>query len=216
MRPEAPAWERSTFFQLLNGALPTRMSNSKRNPVSIILILGSLCVVTPFAIDMYLPAFSHIAAEFHTSTSAISLSLSTYFVGFALGQIIYGPTSDRFGRRPTFMLYLCAAACAVPLLAAARQPVLILLFASIAAFFGTGFFTGSAIIGSELFPTQARATALGISYNVARGLSALAPLTIGALSERHGLSWAFGASAIAFAAAALFAWFLPETQGASL
>jgi len=101
-------------------------------------------------------------------------------------------------------------------LAAARQPAFILLFTSIAAFFGTGFFTGSAIIGSELFPTQARATALGISYNVARGLSALAPFTIGALSQRYGLSWAFGTSAIAFAAAALLGLLLPETQGASL
>jgi MFS family permease len=132
------------------------------------------------------------------------------------GYLLFGVAADRFGRRPTFVLYLCAAACAVPFLAAARQPALILVFACIAAFFGTGFFTGSAIIGSELFPTHARATALGISYNVGRGLSALAPLTIGALSERHGLSWAFGASAIAFAAAAVFGLLLPETQGTAL
>ena len=43
--------------------------------------------MTPFAIDMYLPAFSRIVAEYKTTTSAISLSLSTYFVGFALGAI---------------------------------------------------------------------------------------------------------------------------------
>ena len=56
----------------------------------------------------------------------------------------------------------------------------------------------------------------GGEYNVARGLSALAPFTIGALSQRYGLSWAFGTSAIAFAAAALLGLLLPETQGASL
>src|SRR6201992_3492874 len=65
----------------------------------ILVLLGALCVVTPFAVDMYLPAFSAIAAEYGTTTSEISLSLSTYFVGFALGQILYGPLLDRFGRK---------------------------------------------------------------------------------------------------------------------
>ncbi|MGB6973101.1 MAG: MFS transporter, partial [Terracidiphilus sp.] len=134
--------------------------------------------------------------------------------GMLPGYLCFGYFADRLGRRPAFIGYLVCAALAVPCLAAARQPAFILLFASIAAFFGTGFFTGSGILGSELFPTQARATALGISYNVARGLSALAPLTIGALSLRYGLSGAFLASAVAFAAAAIIAWFLPETLGA--
>ena len=149
-------------------------------------------------------------------TTGVASFIAALFTGLFIGTLLCGFLADRFGRRPTFVVYLLAAACAVPLLAAARQPVLILLFATIAAFFGTGFFTGCAIIGSELFPTQARATALGISYNVARGLSAFAPLTIGALSEQHGLSWAFGASGIAFAAAALLGLLLPETQGAVL
>lgn len=74
----------------------------------------------------------------------------------------------------------------------------------------------SGIIGSEISSTQNRATALGISYNVAHGLSALARLTIGALSERHGLAWAFGASAVAFAMATLMALLLPGTRGVEL
>ena len=63
------------------------MLTHNRSNLWILLLLGSLCIVTPFAIDMYLPAFSRIAADFHRSTPEISLSLSTYFVGFALGQI---------------------------------------------------------------------------------------------------------------------------------
>ncbi|QHN04662.1 multidrug effflux MFS transporter [Granulicella sp. WH15] len=83
----------------------------------IIVLLGALCVVTPFAIDMYLPAFSTIATEFLTSTPQISLTLSTYFVGFALGQMIYGPLLDRFGRkRPLYVglvvYILCSIGCA--------------------------------------------------------------------------------------------------------
>jgi MFS transporter, DHA1 family, multidrug resistance protein len=74
--------------------------------------------VTPFAIDMYLPAFMKIAVEFGTSTSEISISLSTYLVGFALGQLVLGPLLDRFGRRRPLhagltMFILCSVGCAI-------------------------------------------------------------------------------------------------------
>lgn len=137
-------------------------------------------------------------------------------VGMLPGYLLFGVFADRFGRKRTFAFYLAAAAASIPVFAGARQPGSILASACVAAFFGTGFFTGSGIIGSELFPTRSRATALGISYNVARGLSALAPLTIGALSERHGLAWAFAASAVAFALAVCTSLLLPETRGMEL
>ena len=151
-----------------------------------------------------------------TALSLTGFLVTVNLVGMLPGYLLFGVFADRFGRKRTFAVYLAAAAAAVPLLAGARQAGWILVFACVAAFFGTGFFTGSGIIGSEIFPTDSRATALGISYNVARGLSALAPVTIGALSERHGLAWAFGASAVAFAAAACVALLLPETRGVEL
>ncbi len=104
----------------------------------------------------------------------------------------------------------------MPPFALARQPWLILLTASITAFFGTGFFVGSALLGSELFPTPIRATALGLSYNTARGVSALAPFIIGAIGESHGLGWGFASCGVAFALAALAAWRVPETIGREL
>jgi DHA1 family bicyclomycin/chloramphenicol resistance-like MFS transporter len=66
----------------------------------IIWILGALATVTPFAIDLYLPAFSQIANDFGTTVSTVSLSVSSYFIGMAMGQILYGPLLDRFGRKP--------------------------------------------------------------------------------------------------------------------
>ena len=151
-----------------------------------------------------------------TAVSLTGFLVTINLVGMVPGYQLFGVAADRFGRRPTLIGYLLAAAAAVPVLASARQPPLILVAACIAAFFGTGFFTGSGLIGGELFPTTIRATALGISYNVGRGLSALAPATIGALSERHGLAWAFTASAVAFASAAITALFIPETLGTEL
>lgn len=71
----------------------------KHNLTLIIWILGALATVSPFAIDLYLPAFSQIAADFRTTPAQISLSISSYFIGMAIGQIMYGPLLDRFGRK---------------------------------------------------------------------------------------------------------------------
>jgi len=75
-----------------------RISGMQRNRL-IIFILGALATVTPLAIDLYLPAFTQIAEDFHSTPATISLSVSSYFIGMALGQILYGPLLDRFGRK---------------------------------------------------------------------------------------------------------------------
>src|ERR1700757_3644147 len=67
--------------------------------ISIILILGSLTALSPFSIDMYLPGFPAIAQDLATSVAKVSLSLSSFFIGISLGQLLYGPLLDRFGRK---------------------------------------------------------------------------------------------------------------------
>jgi DHA1 family bicyclomycin/chloramphenicol resistance-like MFS transporter len=65
----------------------------------LILILGALSTISPFSIDMYLPGFPAIAADLGTSISIVQLSLTSYFIGIAAGQLLYGPVLDRFGRK---------------------------------------------------------------------------------------------------------------------
>ena len=77
----------------------TNQLSTKKQNALLILILGSLEALTPFSIDMYLPAFTQIASDLQTTTAKVSFSISTYFIGFALGQIIYGPMLDYFGRK---------------------------------------------------------------------------------------------------------------------
>ncbi|MEK7673205.1 MAG: multidrug effflux MFS transporter [Patescibacteria group bacterium] len=88
-------------------------TRSKRANFFLILMLGLLSTVTPFSIDMYLPAFPEIADDLQTSLANVSFSVSAYFIGFALGQIIYGPLLDRFGRkRPLYAglsIYIAAS-----------------------------------------------------------------------------------------------------------
>lgn len=65
----------------------------------ILLILGLLCAFAPMAIDLYLPSFSVLAGVFEVSIEQVQKSLAAYFVGLAIGQLVYGPLADRFGRR---------------------------------------------------------------------------------------------------------------------
>ncbi len=64
----------------------------------IILLLGLLTAIGPLSIDMYLPGFETIAKELHTSIAHVSMSLSSYFIGISVGQLLYGPLLDRFGK----------------------------------------------------------------------------------------------------------------------
>ncbi|EOC1333340.1 Bcr/CflA family multidrug efflux MFS transporter [Cronobacter turicensis] len=75
--------------------------------------LAGLSVLGFLATDMYLPAFAVIEADLHTAPSAISASLSLFLAGFALAQLVWGPLSDRFGRRPVLLagLGIFALAC---------------------------------------------------------------------------------------------------------
>ncbi len=79
---------------------------TKQRYISLILILGSLTALGPFSIDMYLPGFSAIATDLNTTVNKVSLSLSAYFIGISLGQLLYGPLLDRFGRKKPLYLGL--------------------------------------------------------------------------------------------------------------
>ena len=72
---------------------------TKKRKFLTILILGLLTAVVPFSIDMYLPGFPEIANSLDTTVSKVALSLSSFFIGIALGQLAYGPILDRFGRK---------------------------------------------------------------------------------------------------------------------
>jgi len=72
----------------------------KRNRyILLILILGSLSTISPFSIDMYLPGFPAISEDLGVNISQVQLSLTAYLVGIAVGQILYGPLLDRYGRK---------------------------------------------------------------------------------------------------------------------
>jgi len=70
----------------------------------IILILGALSAFGPLAIDFYLPGFPAIALAFGTDERHVQLTLASYFLGLSIGQLVYGPVADRFGRRKPLLV----------------------------------------------------------------------------------------------------------------
>jgi MFS family permease len=147
-----------------------------------------------------------------TTTLLVVLNLFGMFPGYAS----FGWVADHLGRRRAFLIYTLIAALLIPLYAEARSSSVLLLVGTLVAFFGTGIFSGSGIMGSEIFPTAIRARALGITYNGARALSSVAPLVIGRVGQTKGLSWAFYLCAAGYLLAALMTTQLPETKGKHL
>ena len=88
------------------------------NHQKLLLILGAIVAAGPLSIDMYLPALPALQEYFNADASTVQLSLSSYFIGLAIGQLVYGPVSDRVGRlgplRFGLIVYILASiACAI-------------------------------------------------------------------------------------------------------
>jgi DHA1 family bicyclomycin/chloramphenicol resistance-like MFS transporter len=108
-------------------ASPTPLT--EKAPWPLVLLLGSLTALGPLAIDMYLPSLPAISKGLHASPGEVGVTLAAFFAGLGLGQLVYGPLSDRVGRRgpliagvATFLVgsVLCAAAPSIWLLVVAR------------------------------------------------------------------------------------------------
>jgi MFS family permease len=138
-------------------------------------------------------------------------------LGAFFGYLSFGFISDKLGRRRTFILYMVAAAVLVPFYGQmARHSGILLAVGPLLGFFGHGYFSVFGAMLSELFPTRVRATAQGLTYNIGRGLGALAPLTIGTLAETQGIGSALALTSAFFLAGALLILLVPETRGKAL
>ncbi len=152
----------------------------KKNSVVLVLILGALTAVSPFSIDMYLPAFQQIATSLHTTVPKVSLSLSSYFIGMALGQLLYGPLLDRFGRkRPLYaglVLYIIATiACIL-----SHNVEMLIAYRLLQALGGCAAGVASVAMVRDFFPEQERAKVFSMLMLILSVSPLFAP-TIGSL-----------------------------------
>ena len=159
---------------------------TKQRYLFLIIILGLLTALSPFSIDMYLPAFQDIAKSLGTTTEKVDLSLSSFFIGLAFGQLIYGPLMDKYGRkRPLYFgmgLYIlasigCSLSRSVDMLIAVR---LLQAIGSCAAG------VASMAMVRDLFPVKESAKVFALLVLVLGASPLVAPTTGGYLADSFG------------------------------
>lgn len=176
------------------------MTRSRRSNLLVILILGALSTVSPFSIDMYLPAFPQIARDLGTTPAEISFSVSGYFIGLALGQLFYGPLLDRYGRkRPLYAglsLFVVASLGCV----AVRSPGLFVASRLLQALGGCVAQVGAVAMVRDFFPARESAKILSLLMLVLSVSPLFAPSIGSVVATTAGWPWIF----VILAAFALF------------
>jgi MFS transporter, DHA1 family, multidrug resistance protein len=177
----------------------------------IILILGALSTVSPFSIDMYLPAFPQIAHDLGTTQAEISLSVSGYFVGLACGQLFYGPLLDRFGRKPPLYAGLSLFVLASIGCATARSPEAFIAFRLLQAVGGCGAGVGALAMVRDFFPVEESAKIISLLILVISVSPLFAPSIGSVITASVGWPWIFAIlGGFAMILIAVLAFVLPE------
>lgn len=179
------------------------------------LILGALSAFTPLAVDMYLPALPALERALVTDSAKVQQTLSLFFLGLAIGQLFYGPISDRFGRRAPLLvgnlLYIVAS------VACALAPTIDTLIAArfVQAFGSCAGLVISRAMVRDLFEPREGARVMSLLMLVMGVAPILAPLLGGYVMvwlDWHAIFWFLGGFALlAMVAARLW---LPESREA--
>lgn len=185
------------------------------NKTLLVFILGLLSAIGPFSIDMYLPAFPGIAKALDTTVANVSLSLSSFFIGISVGQVLYGPLLDRFGRKKPLMIGLCiyvltSIGCAF---AFSVEQLIVLRFLQ-ALGSCAGMVAARAVI-RDLFPTNEIAKVFSKLMLVIAVSPIIAPTVGGYLAS--GVGWHAIFIVLTVVAAVILAtvyFYLPESKGA--
>jgi len=197
----------------------TGAPGDRKFPMRIAVFLTAMNAATMFAwwgLNSWVPSYLSLEPTrggIGLSTETMAAFVVAMQVGMWFGYVSFGFIADAFGRRPTYIGYLLIAAVLVWYYGFAREPWVLLVLGPFVAFFGTGYFSGFGAVASEIFPTSIRATALGVTYNSGRLLSAIAPFIVGTMAQSRGFGAAFTTTAVAFMIAAVLWLGIPETKG---
>jgi len=220
--PEPEIWRRSRAAKAEDPGdrgLRVLWEGRHRRHVIVATIANAGTMFAWWGLFTWIPAFLSLPVErggagldiVKTSTWIILMQ-----VGMWLGYITFGYASDWIGRKKAYVGYIFIAAALVPLYGLTHDATYLLFIGPLVGFFGTGYYSGFGAITAEIFPTAVRASAQGLTYNLGRGVSALAPFVIGTVGASYGLGMAFLITSASFLFAGFVALLLPETRGREL
>ncbi|HLH87405.1 MAG TPA: multidrug effflux MFS transporter [Xanthobacteraceae bacterium] len=180
--------------------------------LALTALLALLTAVGPLSIDLYLPSLPSIGAALGASPSAVGLTISLYLIGFAVGQMVYGPLSDRYGRRPVLLTAL-AIFCLASLSCAASPSIAALIGAR--ALQATGS-AGTIVLARAVVRDLYEGPRAGRELSLMAAIMGLAPIVAPLIGGVLQTAFGWRACFVFIAAAGLVAlasayWLLPET-----
>lgn len=163
----------------------TKAINAKQYLI-LIFILGTLTALSPFSIDMYLPGFPALAADLHTTTAQVSLTLSSFFIGISAGQLLYGPLLDRFGRKPPLYIGLGVYIVASLACVFVRSIDILIVLRFIQAIGSCSAGVASVVMVRDLFPVNENAKVFSLLMLVLGTSPMIAPTIGGYVTAAFG------------------------------
>jgi MFS family permease len=179
------------------------------------LILCSVQQIGYYGLMTWLPYY--LTARHGLSLTRSALWTCLTVIGMSCGIWAFGQLADRVGRRPSFFTFQALAAVMVLVYSQFEHPWALLIGGAAMGFFVNGMLGGYGTLISELYPTEARATAQNLFFNVGRALGGFGPLLIGFLANRYSFAIAIASLASLYVIDLLATAFLiPESKGVSL
>ncbi len=189
------------------------MTHTKINKTFLIILLGILAALGPFTIDMYLPGFQRIAEDLYTDDQHVAFTLTSYFIGIALGQLFYGPIVDKYGRKKPLLFGLGIYALAALGCAFSVSIEMMIGMRFLQALGGCVGMVASTAIISDVYEVQYRARAFS-SIMLVMGVAPLIAPSVGSFFVEHA-DWYYIFYFLAVFAgfvSILIYFFLPETS----
>ena len=180
---------------------------------TLAVLLAMLTAVAPFAVDMYLPAMKAMAIDLSTAIHYVEISVSTFLFGFAIGQLIGGPLSDRFGRKPIIALGLILFSITSLMLTQTESIEQLLFLRALQAIGGGMATVNSSAMIRDLFSGDEMAKVLSMVAIVMMSAPLVAPM-LGAFVVSF-FNWQaifFSLAVYSIAVMLLLVWRLPETN----
>ena len=180
--------------------------------LALTLLLSLLTALGPLTMDMYLPSLPAIGRALDASTAAVQLTISSYLLGFAVGQILYGPLSDRVGRRPVILAALVIYVAATVVCAVAQTIGILIALRFVQALGGAGCIVLARAAVRDLYSGERAGRELSLMGSITAFAPIVAPAIGGLLQDAFGWRASFYLLVVfALVAGATAARFLPET-----
>lgn len=189
------------------------MPNSLKAHLPLLLVLGSVTAFGPLSIDMYLPAFPEISKEFNAPISTVELTLAVFFMGLAAGQMIYGPLSDRFGRKKPLYVGLIIYIISSFLCATATNINSLIVYRFLQSLGSCAGMVISRAIVRDMFPPQDSAKVFSTLMLIIGAAPILAPMLGGLVTQYLSWHWLFYILVLLSSLSLMGVhFFLPETR----